>query len=260
MHDQVNRAAVVAALRQAGCVFAEDEAELLIAAAADDAQLTDMVARRATGVPIEHIVGWAQFCGLRVAVDPGVFVPRRRTEVLAELAATNVRPGATVVDLCCGSGAIGLVVASRVGGVRLVASDIDPVAVACARRNLAPFGATVVCGDLFEAVPGELTGAVDILLTNVPYVPSHAIEHLPAEAREHEPRSALDGGDDGLDVLRRVAVRAQAWLAPGGRLYVETSLDQADEASAVMARAGLRPEVVVDDELDVAVVMGAHTA
>src|SRR5512138_441534 len=126
-----------------------------------------MVARRSTGVPIEHIVGWAEFCGLRVAVDPGVFVPRRRTEVLAELAATSARPGSTVVDLCCGTGAIGLVVASRVSGVRLIASDIEPAAVACARRNLARFGATVVRGDLFDAVPDELIGAVDILLTNV---------------------------------------------------------------------------------------------
>jgi release factor glutamine methyltransferase len=260
VRDDVDRAPVVAALRRAGCVFAEDEAELLIAAAADDGQLADMMARRATGVPVEHIVGWAAFCGLRVAVDPGVFVPRRRTEVLAELAATSARPGATVVDLCCGSGAIGLVVASRVTGVHLVASDIDPAAVACARRNLDGVGATVVCGDLFAAVPGELTGSVDILLTNVPYVPSRAIEYLPAEAREYEPREALDGGGDGLDVLRRVAAAAPSWLAVGGRLYLEASLDQADEACAVLVRAGLRPEVVVDDELDVAVVMGARTA
>jgi release factor glutamine methyltransferase len=257
--EGVDRTAVIAALRAAGCVFAEDEAELLIAAAADAGQLADMVARRSTGVPVEHIVGWAEFCGLRVAVDPGVFVPRRRTEVLAELAATGARPGSAVVDLCCGTGAIGLVVASRVSGVRLIASDIEPAAVACARRNLARFDATVVRGDLFDAVPDELIGAVDILLTNVPYVPSRAIEYLPAEAREHEPRSALDGGGDGLDVLRRVAAQAPIWLAAQGRLYVEVSLDQAEEAGAVMARAGLRPEVVVDDELDVAVVMGART-
>jgi release factor glutamine methyltransferase len=239
-------------------VFAEDEAELLIAAAADSAELEGMVAQRVTGVPIEYIVGWAEFCGLRVEVDPGVFVPRHRTEVLARLAVRRTRPGATVVDLCCGSGAIGLVVASRVDAVRLAASDVDPVAVACARRNLAHLAATVVCGDLFDALPRDLMGAVDTLLTNVPYVPSDAVAYLPAEAREHEPRPALDGGDDGLDVLRRVAERAPVWLSVGGLLFVETSHDQADTAAAVLRRAGLRPEVVLDDERDVAVVIGAH--
>lgn len=248
----------MAALRAAGCVFAEDEAELLMAATDDPARLEAMVSRRASGVPIEYVVGWAGFGGLRVEVDPGVFVPRYRTEVLAELAVGRTRPGAVVVDLCCGSGAIGLVVASRVAGVRLVASDVDPVAVACARRNLAHVAATVVCGDLFDALPRDLVGAVDILLTNVPYVPSGAVAYLPAEAREHEPLSALDGGGDGLDVLRRVAAQAGSWLTVGGLLFVETSHDQADVAASVLRQSGLRSEVVVDDERDVAVVIGAR--
>jgi release factor glutamine methyltransferase len=248
---------VVAALRAAGCVFAEDEAAMLIGTARDEDELAAMVRERATGVPIEHVVGWADFCGVRVAVDPGVFVPRVRTQVLAEQAAAATRPGATVVDLCCGSGAIGLVVAMRVSDVRLYASDVEPAAVTCARRNLAPLkDATVVQGDLFEALPRDLLGTVDVLLSNVPYVPSPAIEYLPAEAREYEPRTALDGGADGLDVLRRVAAEAPRWLAPHGRLFVESSLDQAEIALAIMASVGLRPELFVDDEVEVAVVTG----
>jgi release factor glutamine methyltransferase len=261
MREGVDRPAVIAALRAAGCVFAEDEAEMLISAATDRAGLDAMVARRAAGEPIEYVVGWAEFCGRRVLVEPGVFVPRVRTEVLAGqavLAAAQGMGGVGVVDLCCGSGAIGLVVASSVRGVRLVASDVDPVAVACARRNLRPYTDEVFAGDLFAPLPADLRGFVDVLVTNVPYVPSRAIALLPSEAREHEPRTALDGGPDGLDVLRRIAHEAPRWLATGGRLLMEASAEQADEACAVLERVGLRPEVVVDDEHEVAVVSGVH--
>src|SRR3954462_3557379 len=108
---------VVARLRAAGCVFAEDEARLLLAGAAPDA-LDALVARRVAGEPLEPLLGWAEFCGLRVAVAPGVFVPRRRTEALVEEAVALFRPGAVVVDLCCGSGALGLAVAASGGGGR----------------------------------------------------------------------------------------------------------------------------------------------
>jgi release factor glutamine methyltransferase len=254
------RADLIARLRSAGCVFAEDEAELLIASAADLDQLDGMVSRRCTGVPIEQVVGWVDFCGVRVVLDPGVFVPRRRTELLAHAATWFARPGSTVVDLCCGSGAIGLVVATSVSGVRLVASDIDPAAVRCAQRNLAPLGALVVTGDLFDALPRGLAGAVDVLVANVPYVPSAAVAYLPAEARDYEPRHALDGGDDGLDVAREIAAQAPTWLAADGRFLVETSLDQAAAATDVMARAGLQPQVLADDDIDVAVVIGRRRA
>jgi release factor glutamine methyltransferase len=250
------RPQTIAALRAAGCVFAEEEADVLLVGAGDEAQLATMVARRCAGEPLETVVGWVDFCGVRVTVDPGVFVPRRRTQVLARVAIATARPGATVVELCCGAGAIAAAVAASVTGVRLFASDIDAAAVRCAQRNLAPYGVRPVVGDLFDAVPADVAGAVDVLVANVPYVPSAAVEFLPAEAREHEPRIALDGGGDGLDVLRRIAVRAPAWLSPGGCLMVETSLEQVDTASTVMADSGLRPDVVCDDDLDVAVVLG----
>ncbi|MFI9624402.1 putative protein N(5)-glutamine methyltransferase [Streptomyces sp. NPDC052042] len=254
---------IVATLRAAGCVFAEDEAELLVSAATDRAGLAAMVERRTAGLPLEHVLGWAEFGGLRVAVDPGVFVPRRRTEFLVEQAAALAAPGAVVVDLCCGSGALGAALAAILGGIELHATDIEPAAVRCARRNVGDAG-RVHEGDLFEPLPAPLRGRVGILLANVPYVPTDDVELLPPEARLHEPRVALDGGADGLDVLRRVAAEAPDWLAPGGHLLVEASERQASRAEVTVARAGLVPRVVTSDELYATVVIatrpGASTA
>jgi release factor glutamine methyltransferase len=248
-------AAVVAMLRAAGCVFAEDEARLLVAAATTPAELAGLVARRVAGLPLEHIVGWAEFCGLRILVDEGVFVPRRRTEFLVDRAVAL--SGAVVVDLCCGSGALGAAVAA-VGGVEVHAADIDPVAVACARRNLAPYGGRAYAGDLFEPLPNTLRGRVDLLLANVPYVPSDEIALMPPEAREHEPRVALDGGDDGLNVARRVTAQAPEWLAPGGSLLFETSEAQAPHAAEIVAAAGLSALVASDDDLGATVIIGTR--
>lgn len=238
-------------LRAAGCVFAEDEARLLLAAAATAAQLTAMVEERATGVPLEYVLGWAEFHGRRIAVEPGVFVPRRRTEFLVDQAITLTRPGAVVLDLCCGSGALGVAVAAAVPGVELHAADVDPVAVRCARRNVT---GRVYQGDLFTPLPSTLRDRVDVLIANVPYVPGDEVALLPPEARDHEARAALDGGADGLDVLRRVAAEAPRWLAPGGHLLIETSERQAALARDVVAGAGLDAWLVRDD--DVAVLVG----
>ncbi|MFJ1679024.1 putative protein N(5)-glutamine methyltransferase [Streptomyces sp. NPDC088251] len=248
---------IVTALRAAGCVFAEDEAELILSATADPAELAAMVERRAAGLPLEHVLGWAEFSGLRIAVDPGVFVPRRRTEFLVRQAAALAGPGAVVVDLCCGSGALGAALAATLDRIELHAADVEPAAVRCARRNIADAG-RVYEGDLFEPLPGSLRGRVEILLANVPYVPTEDVELLPPEARIHEPRVALDGGTDGLDVLRRVTAEAPRWLAPGGHLLVETSERQAGRAEETVARSGLIPRVVTSDELYAAVVVATR--
>jgi release factor glutamine methyltransferase len=247
---------VVDRLRAAGCVFAEDEARLLVDAAGTPSELTALVARRVAGVPLEHVLGWVEFCGLRIAVDPGVFVPRRRTEVLVREAASLVRPGAVVVDLCCGSGALGVALASAVGAVDLHAADLDPAAVACARRNVGAAGGAVHAGDLFDALPPTLRGGVDLLLANVPYVPSDGLAAMPREAREHEPRSALDGGPDGLDVARRVVADAPDWLGPGGSLLFEVGERQVPAAVAAVTARGLRARVVRDDDRGATVVVG----
>ncbi|MEV6160338.1 putative protein N(5)-glutamine methyltransferase [Streptomyces sp. NPDC052052] len=248
---------IVTTLRAAGCVFAEDEAELILSAAADHTDLARMVERRASGLPLEHVLGWAEFGGLRIAVDPGVFVPRRRTEFLVRQAAALAGHGAVVVDLCCGSGALGAALAAGLDRIELHAADVDPAAVRCARRNVGETG-LVHQGDLFEPLPVDLCGRVEILLANVPYVPTQEVELLPAEARIHEPRVALDGGRDGLDVLRRVCARAPRWLAPGGHLLVETSERQAARAEETVARSGLIPRVVTSDELCATVVVATR--
>lgn len=245
-------------LRAAGCVFAEDEAGLLASEASTPARLEAMAAQRVSGLPLEQVLGWAEFCGLRVSMEPGVFVPRRRTEFLVERAAALALPETcTVVDLCCGSGAIGLGLLHALPRARLQAVDIDPVAVRCAARNLAGRG-RVHEGDLDEPLPAELAGRVDLLVVNAPHVPSESIALMPPEAREHEPRRALDGGSDGLELQRRAAVAAPRWLAPGGHLVAEAGARQASQVVELFARQGLRPEVARSDEHDATVITGTR--
>lgn len=247
--------AVTSALRAAGCVFAEDEARLLLDAATSPEELVRLVAERVAGTPLEHILGWAGFCGLRIGVGPGVFVPRRRTELLAVEASGLARAGSVVVDLCCGSGAVGAVIAATVEGVDLHATDIEEAAVRCARRNLEP-GGQVHRGDLYDALPSDLRGRVDVLAVNAPYVPTDEIDLMPPEARTHEPHAALDGGPDGLDVQRRVVASALEWLTPGGHLLIETSAHQAAATRRLMEDAGLSAQVVRSEDLDATVVVG----
>lgn len=248
---------LVARLRAAGCVFAEDEARLLLEAASGS-ELEGLVERRVAGEPLEYLLGWVEFDGFRYAVEPGVFVPRQRTELLvrdaADLAVDTDDP--VVVDLCCGCGALGVAVLRRLGRGTLLAADVEPVAVRCAARNVGMVNGAVLLGDLFDPLPADLRGQVDLLLANVPYVPSDAIALMPPEAREHEARSALDGGTDGLAVFARVAAEARHWLAPGGSLLLETSEGQVPKAVELLRAGGLTPRVVSDDELGATVMVG----
>jgi release factor glutamine methyltransferase len=255
----IDEAAIVAQLRAAGCVFAEDEARLLIDAAATASDLAVMVTRRVEGLPLEHVVGWADFCGLRISVDPGVFVPRPRSELLVREAAAIVAESTgdkvVVVDMCCGSGAIGVALVGADRRVDLHAADIEPAAVRCARRNLDALG-QVYEGDLFDPLPSALRGRVDVIVVNAPYVPTDSIAFLPPEARAYEPPVALDGGRDGLDVVRRVVDGAGSWLAARGHLLIETSERQAPTVVELFGKAGLRTRVGSDDELGATVVIG----
>lgn len=245
-------------LRAAGCVFAEDEAAVLAGAvlagaAGDPEALAGLVERRCAGEPLEQVVGFADFCGVRVRLRPGVFVPRVRSELMVRVAVEEAggRSRPLVVDLCCGSGALAMAVQKKVLGISLHAADLDPVAVACARDNL---GENVYQGDLFDALPAELQGRVDVLLANVPYVATRHIPFLPAEARDHEPHTALDGGDDGLSVFRAVLAGARDWLAPGGLLLSEITDAQVEAATAAVDGNGLTPAVITDDDLDARVI------
>ncbi len=234
---------LVAALRGAGCVFAEDEAALLLEAADGPADLARLLAARVGGAPLEQVLGWAEFCGLRLRVAPGVFVPRRRTALLVERAVALAPAGGVLLDLCCGSGAVAAAVLERRPDLTVHASDLDPAAVACARTNVEPRGGRVHRGDLDAALPAGLAGRVDVLVCNAPYVPTGALALLPPEARLHEPRTAHDGGPDGLDVQRRVAALAPRWLRAGGLLVVEVGASQALPAVGLLARAGFVPRV-----------------
>jgi release factor glutamine methyltransferase len=200
---------VVERLRAAGCVFAEDEAQLL---GGDEA----LIARRIAGERIEHVLGWTEFCGLRIEVDPGVFIPRPQTEALAEQAA-SLQPR-IALDLFAGCGAIACVVKSRNPHARVVAAELDEAALACARRNGERFGVEVVASDVDAGVAAELEGRVDVLTANVPYVPTRELAFVPHDG---EPHAALDGGGDGLDWVRRVIAVAPRWLRPGGVLLYE---------------------------------------
>ena len=251
---------VVARLRASGSVYAEDEAALLIEAARAPAELEQLVVRRTAGEPIEVIVGWADFCGHRIQVDPDVFVPRTRTGILVEEGARLIGPGSVVVDLCCGTGAVGFALLSRVEGIALYASDIDPSAVRCARRNIEPLDGLVLEGDLLSALPPDLAGTIDLLVVNAPYVPSDAIALMPPEAREHEPNSALDGGADGVDFHRRIAAEAASWLAPSGHLLIETSPHQAALTEDAFRSAGLTARTIASAAIDGTAVLGYRDA
>ncbi|TXK19288.1 putative protein N(5)-glutamine methyltransferase [Homoserinibacter sp. GY 40078] len=247
---------LVARLRAAGCVFAEAEARLL-REAATGAELEALVRRRVDGEPLETILGWAEFAGLRVAVAPGVFVPRVRSELLVDLASDGLAPGDIVVELCCGVGAIAAALAHRVPGIELWASDIDLDAVAVARRNLPP--ERVLEGDLFDALPPELRGRIDVLVANAPYVPTDEIAYMPSEARDYEHLVALDGGPDGHAIQARIAVECSEWLAPSARVIIETSRRQAGRTASLLSDQGLRTRIHRDDERDGTAVVGRAT-
>jgi len=247
--------ALATRLRAAGCVFEKEEAAALRGAARAHDELELMTSRRIAGEPLEVIVGYAEFAGLRIAVAPGVFVPRVRTELVARLAAQLAPPSAIVVDLCCGAGAIAAAVAHARPDLTVWAADIDPVAVALASETLSRWGARALVSDMDAAVPVTLRGAVSVLAACPPYVPSAQIALMPAEARDHEPLVALDGGADGTAVQARVFEAAARLLAPGGVCVVETSAHLADATLAAAAAAGFTASVERDDDLGAVVVV-----
>jgi release factor glutamine methyltransferase len=242
-------------LRVAGCVFAEDEARLLIAHAGGVAELPELVRRRCAGVPLEHLLGWAEFRGLRLVVTEGVFVPRPRTEFLVDCVVDRLPASACVLDLCCGCGTVAAAVLADRGDVTAHAVDIDCRALSCARRNLDPRRGAVHLGDLYAALPAALRGTLDVVVANAPYVPSGELGLLSAESRRHETRAAFDGGHDGVEVQRRIVRDAAHWLRPGGQLLLETSKHQAATVLAAVAAAGFTGRTVQDVDRQATVVL-----
>lgn len=254
-------APLAARLRAAGCVWAEDEAALLLGADWGADELERRVRRREAGEPLEWVLGWAEFDGLRLAVDPGVFVPRQRTVELAQAAVARLAaapPPRVLLDVCTGCGAIACVAARDCPDALVVAADIDPVAVACAARNGRPRGIEGVRSDLLGDLPERLRGAADVIVANLPYVPEREVARLPADAREWEPVRALSGGPDGLAVLRRLAGQAAGWLRPGGALLCELAPWQATVAAGELRALDYEVVISLVDEDETAVLTAAR--
>ena len=239
------RTSVLEALAAGGSLEPGAEADALLEAANDGAGPIDrLVARRLEGEPLPWITGWVRFCDARVLVAPGVFVPRPQTAALARRAVARLPADGIAVDLCTGSGAIAVVLRSERPAARVIATDVDPVAVVCARRN----GVEALLGDLDEPLPSALRERVDVVTAVVPYVPTEELHLLPRDVLAHEPRRALDGGPGGTAVLERAARAAVRWLRPGGTVLLELGGDQADELTATLADAGLTVIRVHRDE------------
>jgi release factor glutamine methyltransferase len=243
VEDAQLRADLVERLVAAGCVAAEDEADEILAGAPDRVSAVAWAARRATGEPLAWIVGSAPFCGRRVVVAPGVYVPRPQTEELARRAADALSPGGWLADLCSGTGAVAAHVAASVAGSRVVGVDVDPEAVACARRN----GVAAVRGHLGACLAG---GRFDVVTCVAPYVPTGALAVLPGDVQRFEPRRALHGGADGLDLVRQVVAEAARLLRSGGVLLLELGGQQDRVLGPTLAEHGFVEVAAWRDEDD----------
>ena len=237
------RADIVARLATAGCVAPEEEAAELVAAAREPGELEALVVRRTSGEPLAWVVGSVTFCGIRVEVHPGVYVPRWQSEALARRAAALLPEGGVGVDLCTGAGAIACVLQAASPSAVVVATDIDPRATACAAAN----GVDARVGDLDQPLPALLLGAVDVMTAVVPYVPTDELPFLPRDVVAFEPRHALDGGEGGLRLLSAVVGVSPRWLRPGGWLLLELGGDQASPVAAEMSASGFVDISVLTD-------------
>jgi release factor glutamine methyltransferase len=216
-----------------GFIAPSDEADALVSAAADDAtRLDELLRRRLTGEPLAWVTGTVPFCGADIRVEPGVYVPRWYTETLALRAAELCPARGIAVDICTGSGAVASTLSRLRPAARVVATDLDERAVACARGN----GVETYLGDLFAAMPPDLEGRVDVLAGVVPYVPEPELQYLQRDTFTFETPLAYLGGADGTDLLRRVVAGAPRWLRPGGALLLELGGTQAELLRDDLAR------------------------
>ena len=228
-------ATVADLLVRAGCVAAEEEAaELAVRAGGDSSLLMALAERRRAGEPLAWITGRIDFGDLTVRVDEGVYVPRWQSVELARRAAAQLPDGGTAIDLCTGTGAVAAALTVARPSARVVATDRDPRAVACARAN----GVEAYCGDLFTPVPPALHGATDAVVAVAPYVPTPALRLLPHDTLHFEDASHYDGGPDGTGVLRRIVEGAPRYLRAGGALLLELGGEQADLLGPHLERQG----------------------
>ncbi len=236
---------LVALLSGAGFVAADEEAQELIRRAGGDVELLDgLVRRRLTGEPLAWITGRSSFCGLQIQVDHGVYVPRWQSEPLARRAADRLPPAGVAVDVCTGTGAIAATLAEGHPQARIVASDVDERAVACAVAN----GVECYLGELFAPLPSSLEGRVDVVVGVVPYVPTGKLHLLSRDTFEFESTLSYDGGPDGTLILRRVLREARRFLKSGGALLLELGGEQADALAEDLTLLGYVDASVLTDE------------
>lgn len=241
--------ALVDRLAAAGCIAPQAEAaELVARSAGDDRLLAALARRRLIGEPLAWITGSVSFCGLKIGIDSGVYVPRPQSEALARRAVGRLPANGVAIDLCTGSGAIARVLSVARPGARVVASELDERAVACAAAN----GVEVYRGDLFAPLPGTLQGRVDVVVGVVPYVPTPEMAFLQRDTLVFESPLSYDGGRDGSEILQRVLADAPRFLRRGGRLLLELGDDQARALAGDLTRLGYTDlEVFVNEEGDV---------
>jgi release factor glutamine methyltransferase len=238
-------AELTARLSRGGFIAAEEEAKELIARAAGDGHILDsLVARRLTGEPLAWVTGTTSFCGIEIRIDPGVYVPRWQSEPLARRTVERLPATGVAIDLCTGSGAIARTLTTHRPGARVVASDIDGRAVACAAAN----GVEVYRGDLFDPLPRALEGRVDVVVGVAPYVPTPSLPLLQRDTFTFESALSYDGGPDGTDILRRVLRASPRFLRPGGALLLELGGKQAEELGDDLGCLGYVDVSVLSDE------------
>jgi release factor glutamine methyltransferase len=236
----VGAEALTARLAAGGFVAAEEEAQELIAAAADDAELEALVERRLTGEPLAWITGQVTFAGHTIALAPHVYVPRWQTELLAERALSRLPEGGVAIDVCTGSGALAVALAAR--PARVYATDVSPEAVACARST----GVDAYVGDLFAPLPRGIVA--DVVTGVVPYVPTGELSLLQRDTFTFETPLSYDGGPDGCAILRRALSGAARTLRPGGALLLELGGDEAALIADDLEYAGYGATTVLRDE------------
>jgi release factor glutamine methyltransferase len=237
----LDRSAVARRLAAAGCIAADREADELFGAAPDVRTLEVWIGRREDGEPLAWIVGRATFCGRTIRIDPGVYVPRPQTEDLARKAARLLPAAGRAIDLCCGSGAVAAHLRAARPDATVIGVDLDPLAAACALGNRVP----AVVGDVDAPLRAERT--IDVVTAVPPYVPEPELAFLPSDVRRHEPRRALDGGADGVDVVRRVIAGAGRLLRPGGWLLIELGGRQDGLVAGDLSAAGFEAPIAWRD-------------